>query len=280
MSSTARADASGGRSFATRRWNHRRRPLGANVRKSSTTPRASVEDAGDGLVQVGAIVGAHGLRGEVRVLPMTDFIDERFMTRGSTLQAETSAQGRSKVSGEYDAPIGETREVSVRGGRWVTSKGRNDVIVKLSGVDDRTSAEALVGTRLFVSPSDRAPLRDEAGQTSGDGDDEFYAQELQGMRVIDRESGSEVGVVEDVVRGAGTQDLLKVGFSAFDEEFEIDTEFYVYVPFVKDIVPLVDAKNRLMEITPPGGLLDLKTPKKTKAQRAKIAAKAKAASEQ
>ena len=260
-----RADArAGGRTGA------RRCPTVA--RRANASETASV----DSLVQVGAIVAAHGLKGEVRVLPMTDFIDERFMTRGSLLRVETAPQGRSTKSGEYDAPIGDVKEVKVKGGRWVTSKGRNDVIVKLAGYDDRNAAEALVGTRLFVLPNDRAPLRDEETSTSGDGDDEFYAQELAGMRAILRESGAELGIVEDVVRGAGTQDLLKVGFTAFDEEFGIDTEYYVYVPFVKDIVPFVDVKNGFMEITPPGGLLDLKVPKKSKQQRARIAEKAKA----
>ena len=148
------------------------------------------------------------------------------------------------------------------------------MIVKLAGCDDRNAAEALIGTRLYVSTTDRESLRDDDG-ANGDGDDEFYAQELEGMTVIEQSTGAVVGVVEDVVRGAGTQDLLKVAFIALDEETGIDAEYYVYVPFVKEIVPLVDATNGFMEITPPGGLLDLKIPKKTKKQRARVAAKQK-----
>jgi 16S rRNA processing protein RimM len=231
--------------------------------------------ASESLIQVGAIVGAHSLRGEVRVKPMTDFIEERLMRTGSTLRVELEAQGKSTKSGEFDAPPGEVRAVKVRSGRWVTSKGRNDVIVKLAGCDDRNAAEALVGTRLFVLPSDREPLRKDEGAEGSDGDDEFYAQELEGLRVVERDTGEVIGVVEDVVRGAGTQDLLKVAFIALDEETGIDAEYYVYVPFVKEIVPLVDATNGFMEITPPGGLLDLKIPKKTKKQRARVAAKQK-----
>jgi len=226
----------------------------------------------DDLVQVGAIVAAHSLRGEVRVTPTTDFIEERFMRTGSTLRVELQAQGKTKTG--FDAPVGDVRAVKVRSGRWVTSKGRTDVIVKLAGCDDRNAAEALIGTRLYVSTTDRESLRDDDG-ANGDGDDEFYAQELEGMTVIEQSTGAVVGVVEDVVRGAGTQDLLKVGLPAEVNDKGETVEFFVYVPFVKDIVPVVNAVARTMEITPPGGLLDLKVPKK-KAKTASARAKARA----
>ena len=237
---------------------------------SSDVGETSETFSSDDLVQVGAVVGAHSLRGEVRVKPMTDFVEERFMTTGAALRVELAPQGKSTKSGEFDAPIGEVREVKVRSGRWVTSKGRNDVIVKLAGCDDRNAAEELIGTRLYILPSDRTPLRN--GEND-ENDDEFYAQELEGLRVIDQATGNEVGTVTDIVRGAGTQDLLKVEFVALDEETGIDADFYVYVPFVKEIVPLVDTKGGFMEITPPTGLLELKTPKKNKKQR--LAAKAR-----
>ena len=42
-------------------------------------------------------------------------------------------------------------------------------------------------------------------------------------------------------------------------EVEVDiVEYYVYIPFVRDIVPVVDIDQGLIEITPPAGLLDLK----------------------
>ena len=203
---------------------------------SSDVGETSETFSSDDLVQVGAVVGAHSLRGEVRVKPMTDFVEERFMTTGAALRVELAPQGKSTKSGEFDAPIGEVREVKVRSGRWVTSKGRNDVIVKLAGCDDRNAAEELIGTRLYILPSDRTPLRDGENDENDDGDDEFYAQELEGLRVIDQATGNEVGTVTDIVRGAGTQDLLKVEFVALDEETGIDADFYVYVPFVKEML--------------------------------------------
>jgi len=281
LASTMRTATAGGVGCSNAAARSARKTRVAPVRMGSRGERA-VRSAGDEaavslagvgeeeLVQVGAIVGAHSLRGEVRVLPLTDFIEERFMTTGSTLRVELEVQPKTKTG--YDAPAGEVREVQVRNGRWVTSKGRNDVIVKLAGCDNRNAAEELVGKRLYILPSDRKPLREEDEDAQADGGDEFYAQELEGLRVIDQTTGNEVGVVEDVVRGAGTQDLLKVGFTELDEDGD-EVEYYVYVPFVKDIVPLVDASNGLMEITPPGGLFDIKTPKRTKKQRMRTKAR-------
>ena len=246
------------------------RSRGERAQRSAGEDVSSAGAGEEELVQVGAIVGAHSLRGEVRVLPLTDFIQERFMTTGATLRVELEVQPKTKTG--YDAPAGDVREVKVRNGRWVTSKGRNDVIVKLAGCDNRNAAEELIGKRLYILPSDRKPLREEDEDSRPDGGDEFYAQELEGLRVIDQTTGNEVGVVEDVVRGAGTQDLLKVGFTELDEDGD-EVEYYVYVPFVKDIVPLVDALNGLMEITPPGGLFDIKTPKRTKKQRMRTKAR-------
>jgi len=57
------------------------------------------------LVQVGAVVAAHGLKGEVRVLPLTDFIEERFMNPGVELYVENVAQGRASKSDDYDLSL-------------------------------------------------------------------------------------------------------------------------------------------------------------------------------
>jgi 16S rRNA processing protein RimM len=200
-------------------------------------------------------------------MPFTDFVEERFFSP-CTQWLEDEAQGRS-ASGEYNKPAGTLSKINISGGREVTTKGRNECIVKIRGVNDRNAAEALLGRRMYVLASERPSLRE---ADVGDGDDDFYAQELQGLRVVLKEGGDEVGKVIDVFRGAGTHDLLKVevpplpGSDADDENAAGDGEKrktkspgeFVYVPFVKDIVPTVDVPNGFLEITPPPGLLDLR----------------------
>lgn len=210
------------------------------------------------LVQVGAVVAAHGLKGEVRVLPLTDFIEERFMNPGVELYVENVAQGRASKSDDYDRPIAEGKFMRVVNGRWVTSKGRTEPIVKFKGCSDRTTAEAMIGRRIYIGAESRAEIEEE---------DAFYCQDLEGLTVIMHEGEREVvGVVEDIYRGAGEKDLMKVLMQPETEtktnkkgEIEIDVvEYYVYIPFVKDIVPVVNIEEGLIEITPPPGLLDLK----------------------
>lgn len=225
------------------------------------------------LVQSGAVVSAHGLKGEVRVMPFTDFLEERFFSP-CTQYLEDEAQGRT-TAGEYDMPPGSVSKIKVAGGREITSKGRNECIVKFKGVNDRTAAEALVGRRMYVLASERPQLRE---KQSGDGGDEFYAQELEGLQVLLQATGKSVGVVVDVFRGAGTHDLLKVSVPPLptEEEGKKATSTpekgpigeHIFIPFVKDIVPVVDIEKGVLEITPPNGLLELRQKsKKPKRQR-------------
>jgi 16S rRNA processing protein RimM len=216
------------------------------------------------LIQVGAVIAAHGLKGEVRIFPETDFIEERFMNPGVDLYVENVAQGRASKNAEFDRPIAEGKFMRVVTGRWVTSKGRTEPIVQFKGCSDRTQAESMIGRRIYIAKDNRPVIEEE---------DEFYAQQLEGLTVIMHEGEREViGVVEDIYRGAGEKDLLKVIMQPVLEtktnkngEVEYDiVEYYVFIPFVKDIVPVVDIDQGLIEITPPPGLLDLKQKIKNK----------------
>ena len=214
------------------------------------------------LVQTGAVVSAHGLRGEVRIMPFTDFVEERFFAP-NTQYLEDEAQGRG-VGGEYNKAPGAVSKIRIVSGREVTSKGRVECLIKIKGVNDRNAADALIGRRLFVSSTDRSQLREEQ---NGDGDDEFYASELEGCEVVMKEDGKHVGVVIDIYRGAGEHDLLKISVPPLpSSDGEANEEKpatnkgpseHVFVPFVKEIVPVVDMERGVLEITPPPGLLDL-----------------------
>ena len=132
---------------------HYVRPAAAADKSQSQAPDA------EELVQSGAIVSAHGLKGEVRVMPFTDFVEERFFSPG-TMYMENQAQGRTE-SGGYDKPPGTVSKVKIVAGREVTSKGRNDCIVKFKGINDRNAADALIGRRLYILASERPRLSDD-----------------------------------------------------------------------------------------------------------------------
>jgi len=125
-----------------------------------------------------------------------------------------------------------------RGPLHVVSARRHSgrYVVAFAGVADRTAAEALRGLGLVVDSADLEPIIDP---------DEFHDCDLIGLRV-EGTDGVALGALADVVHGPGT-DLLVVGTG----------EREVLIPFVRDLVPLVDVAGGRIVVEPPEGLLDL-----------------------
>jgi len=168
---------------------------------------------------VGRVVKAHGIGGEVVVEIRTDDPAARFAP-GTALRARDSRGG-----GERHCVVESARE---HGGR---------LLVRLAGVNDRDAADALRGS-LFVIDSDELPPIDEP--------DTYYDHQLEGLRVRTT-TGTEVGVVAEVLHTPAGE-LLSVRRVDGGE---------VLVPFVAAIVTSVSLGDRLVEIDPPEGLLEL-----------------------
>ena len=91
---------------------------------------------GDGeasLLEVGRLVAAQGLGGELRVVPLSDF-PERFTQPGPRW---------------LRPPRGPLQPVTLLAGRQLP--GRELYVVSLEGIRTRTAAEAVVGHRLLAS---------------------------------------------------------------------------------------------------------------------------------
>lgn len=89
-----------------------------------------------------------------------------------------------------------------------------------------------------------------------------------------QEDDSTVGTVISIVNN-GSCDLLEVMPGSSEEnpsitisEFETSGSF-ILIPFVKEIVPDIDMNKRVIQITPPKGLLELnsRSDSKTKKER-------------
>lgn len=182
-------------------------------------PAASRRDRpqSDALLVVGRLVAPQGLRGELRVLPLSDF-PERFTRAGQRWLRR---------------PGGEPRAVQLRGGRPLPGKGL--FVVRLEGIDSRAAAETLVGEELLVGAGDRPRL------AKG----EFHLLDLVGLEVRLMESGAAVGQVTNLLHAGN--DLLEVAMG----------ERRVLIPFVRAIVPEVHLEQGWIGITPPPGLLEL-----------------------
>ena len=160
---------------------------------------------------LGVVVGARGLAGEVRIKSFTH------------APADLCAYGPLT-----DETGGRTYEVAV------TGEAKGVVTARIEGVRDRTQAEKMKGTRLYV---DRAALPPPE-------EDEFYHSDLIGL-TAEAPQGP-LGTVRQVFDfGAG--DVLEIAGGAFGT---------VMVPFTKEMVPVVDIAGGRLVIDPPDGLLE------------------------
>jgi 16S rRNA processing protein RimM len=100
-------------------------------------------------------------------------------------------------------------------------------IVRLEGHEDRAAAEALRGSELLVARTDAPEL----------GEDEWWAEELEGCRVHD--SGRPVGIVERLV-ALPSCEVLEVAREGGAAE--------LLVPLVTDAVREVDLERREIDI--------------------------------
>src|SRR5947199_255918 len=161
-------------------------PTGRSSSRSSKRSEPAPAPTG-AVVAVGEIVGAHALRGWLRL-------------RAYQPPAPSLVPGRRVLI----AQGGACRELEVRS---AAPHGRGLVLLALAGVDDRGAAEALVGARVLVRTTDLPPPAE----------DEFYYHEVVGFRV-ETTGGESLGAVAEtfptglndvgVGRGGGRAPLL------------------------------------------------------------------------
>ncbi|XP_062096873.1 uncharacterized protein LOC133802552 [Humulus lupulus] len=215
----------------------------SHLQSTATQEHIETADPGLGFVEVGYICNVHGLQGETRVKPSTDFPELRFSKPGRRWLKQQNS-GREVI-----------QEVELEEGRG-GHPGQKSWILKFRGIDSVDQAKQLVGSTLLVKEEERPDLEE----------GEFYTRDLVGMRVLLKETGEHVGTVVNIF-DSGASDLLEVMldpfFNVVDATGKQKTEgtkvsgHRVWVPFVEAIVPIVDLKERVMQITPPKGLLEL-----------------------
>jgi 16S rRNA processing protein RimM len=148
------------------------RPTSVDQRPTSVDQRST--DGTDDVV-VGVVRAPHGVRGEVKVEPLTDISEERFKVGSRLLCEGVGALTIARVRGTDASPI-----------------------VRFKGYDDRSAAEALRNKQLAVP-------REEARRAAGEG---YLWSDLVGMAVATPD-GRELGAVAEIIR-AGETDVLVV----------------------------------------------------------------------
>lgn len=160
-------------------------------------------------VCVARIGAAHGVRGEIKLWAFTE--DPEAVADYGPLETE---------DGKRSFEIEQMRAA------------KNHFVVRLSGVADRTAAEKLTNTDLFVS-RDRLPPIDE--------DDTYYHADLIGLAAVTPE-GVMLGKITQLYNfGAG--DLIEIATTEGGEP--------LLLPFSNAVVPEVDIKGGKVVIVIP-----------------------------
>jgi 16S rRNA processing protein RimM len=168
----------------------------------------------EGLIAIGRIVKAFGVRGDVIVQPMTDDPD-RF-TGGSRVFLGKAAHA---VAGTGADLTETTIEFAQQDGRGVR--------LHLAAVPDRTAAEKSVRMYVLIPKMERRELED----------GRYYVNDLIGLAVISTD-GEHLGVLANVLRMPG-HDVYVVRDNG--------SEFMI--PAVKEFIRAVDLDARTVTVS-------------------------------
>ena len=163
-------------------------------------------------LETGKIVGTHGVRGEVRVDPWSD--SPEFVKRLKHLYFD---EGKVPVSLES------------------SRVHKNQVLLKLKGVDTVEQADALRGKVLYLNRED---VRLEEGQV--------FLQDLIGLKAIDGTTGREYGVLQEVLP-TGANDVYRIVDGAGKE--------YLF-PAVKHMIQEISLEEGVIRLLPIPGIFD------------------------
>lgn len=127
---------------------------------------------------VGKIVNTHGIRGDVRVMPTTDFVAERF------------AKGQDLYLQQAGEPLKLTVELA--------RQHKGFILVKFVGYDNINDVQTFRDHELMVSGKEQQPLED--GQ--------YYYHQIIGLSVKTVD-GEELGTIKEIL-SPGANDVWVV----------------------------------------------------------------------
>jgi len=170
---------------------------------------------------VGLITSCHGINGQVKVKSLSDF-EERFLKPGTRwLQKENEPPLEMKLTSGFRQP------------------GKATFIISLEGINTRNDAEQLKKFKILVKTDNLPRLYKE----------EFHLLELINLQVktFENDKLKIIGKVLDLENEKNNLLVIQL----------FKNQKVVLIPFVEEIVPLVDIKNNFLIINPPKGLLEL-----------------------
>ena len=170
---------------------------------------------------VGLITSCYGISGQVKVKSLSDF-EERFIQPGIRwLQKENESPSEIEITSGFKQP------------------GKETFIIKFNGISTRNQAEQLKKYKILVKTNQLPELNE----------NEFHILELINLQVKTLEN-KKLKTIGKVINLENEKNNLLV-IQLFKNQKN------VLIPFVKEIVPIVDLKKNFIIINPPKGLLEL-----------------------
>ena len=130
---------------------------------------------------IGKVGAPHGVQGEMKILPMTDF--------------------PNRFSGMTHCYIGD-KAVEIAGVRYQ----KHHVLMRIAGVNAREEAAALSGAFVSVDRSEAVPLKE----------GEYYTADILGLSVEETD-GTVLGTATDVIK-TGSNDVYVVSLPGRKED--------------------------------------------------------------
>ena len=170
---------------------------------------------------VGLITSPQGLNGEIKVKSLSDF-EERFTKPGKRwLQKEREIPSQLELTSGFKKP------------------GKESFIIRFKEINNRNQAEKLKGYKILVKVDSIPQLNK----------DEFHLTQLVNLKVKIQEK-KQLQIIGKIINLENEKNNLLV-----IELFKNNKK--VLIPFVKEIVPIVDIQKKYIVITPPPGLMEL-----------------------
>jgi len=169
------------------------------------------------LYTVGEIVNTHGVRGELKVVPHTDFVEDRF-DKGSKLVIVDGKGGQTPVTVQSS----RLHKKLV----YVTFKEFNEI----------NEVEKYKGSLLKIEAKYQEKLAE----------DEFYYHEIIGCEAV-TESGESLGTIKEILT-PGANDVWVVKRPQGKD---------LLLPYIDEVILDVDIKTKRITVHVMEGLLDL-----------------------
>ena len=174
------------------------------------------------MFQIGKIIGSHGLNGEVKVFPLTDF-PERFEKKIPMLARHES--GRELILHPISARF-----------------HKDIIILKVEEFEEINQTIPWLKSELLIPESDLMPLPE----------DRYYIHQIIGLEVF-LEDGTNIGTVTDVLQ-PGANDVYVVALSDAGKKLPLESKEEVLLPVIDQVILKTDLENHCLIVRLLNGL--------------------------